>query len=304
MHFSFTSPHGPFWLTGGAHFVIVAIAAQTEAVEAWPWALFAMAVVSFLAWMGNYRRYRQIHDLPTSKVASAAQGYVELVGTARFIDEIAIASPVSGRPCCWYHYEIEEKTSDNKWKTVDKQTSQMHFLLVDDTGHCVISPDGAEVITRDHRTWHDGNLRYTESLLVPKMTVYALGEFITHTANAPDARDERADIGQLLADWKSDPAQLLQRFDLDGNGSIDLKEWELARLQARREVRQRHADVKASLPTEGVHLLRKPRDGRFFLLASELPDRLGRRYRIWSWVHLAAFFACGIGGLNVLKNII
>jgi hypothetical protein len=295
--------HGPFWLTGSAHIVIVAIAAQTEAVEAWPWALFAMALVSFAAWMGNYRRYRQIHDLPTSRVASAAQGYVELVGTAMFIEDIPVASPVSGRPCCWYHYEIEEKTSDNKWKTIDKQTSNQHFLLVDDTGHCVISPDGAEVITRDYRTWTQDSYRYSESLLVPKMTVYAIGEFITHTANAPDAHDERADVSQLLADWKTDQTELLSRFDLDKDGKIDLKEWELARLQAKREVRRRYA-AEAAQPTQGVHLLRKPQDGRFFLLASELPDRLGRRFRYWSWVHLAAFFACGIGGIAVLKNII
>lgn len=38
--------------------------------------LFAVAAVSFFAWMANYRRYRQIHDLPTSRIASAAQGYV------------------------------------------------------------------------------------------------------------------------------------------------------------------------------------------------------------------------------------
>ena len=75
-----TRLHGPAWLSGALHLFILAGAAQSERPEAWPWALFAMAAVSFLAWMANYRRYRQIHDLPTSRVASAAQGYAELFG--------------------------------------------------------------------------------------------------------------------------------------------------------------------------------------------------------------------------------
>ena len=37
-----------------------------------------------------------------------------------------------------------------------------------------------------------------------------------------------------------------------------------------------------------------------FLLANEMPDTLGRRYRWWSWVHLIAFFATGIAALLLL----
>src|SRR5688572_1786002 len=93
--------HQPGWLSGAFHFVIIAIALQAESVEVWPYALLAMAVVSFVAWVANYRRYRQIHDLPTSKVASAAQGYVELAGHAEMIAGESISSRLSGTPCCW-----------------------------------------------------------------------------------------------------------------------------------------------------------------------------------------------------------
>ena len=64
------------WLTGGLHLVILWIAIEAESADVWPFALASMALVSFVAWAANYRRYRQVHDLPTSKVASAAQGYV------------------------------------------------------------------------------------------------------------------------------------------------------------------------------------------------------------------------------------
>jgi hypothetical protein len=78
-----------------------------------------------------------------------------------------------------------------------------------------------------------------------------------------------------------------------------LKEWELARLQARRDVRARQSEMQ-SRSVEGVHILRKPGDGRLFLLANELPDRIGSRYRFWSWVHLVIFVGAGSAGLITL----
>ncbi|MNC85255.1 hypothetical protein D3C83_08450 [compost metagenome] len=92
---------------------------------------------------------------------------------------------------------------------------------------------------------------------------------------------------------------MLERFDLDRDGKVDMKEWELARLQARREVRKQHAGMQ-SRSVEGTHILRKPGDGRLFLIANELPDKLGSRYRIWSRVHLAIFIGAGCAGLFML----
>jgi len=291
--------HQPGWLSGAFHFVIIAIAFQAESVEAWPYALLAMSVVSFCAWVANYRRYRQISDLPTSKVASAAQGYVEMLGKADLLAGTPVTSQLSATTCCWYSYEIEEKDSDDKWKTVDSGTSTEHFLLVDDTGQCVISPEGAEVLTNDRKSWSQGNRRFTEWLLLSRGVLYALGEFSTSTAAAVSARDERADVGALLAEWKTDQKTLLDRFDLNKDGKIDIKEWELARLQAQREVRKRQAGVQ-SRSVEGVHILRKPKDGRLFLLANEMPDALGSRYRYWSWLHLVLFIGAGSIGLVML----
>ncbi len=291
--------HQPGWLSGAFHFVIIAIAFQAESAEVWPFALLAMSGVSFFAWAANHRRYRQIHDLPTSRIASAAQGYVELVGHGMLLDGEPITSPLSRTTCCWYSYEISEKSSNDKWQTVDSGRSVKHFCLVDSTGHCVISPDGAEVLTQDHRSWQENDRRYNEWLLLPGGVLYAIGEFATSTARAVPARDERDDTSALLAQWKRDPTQLLARFDLDRDGTIDMKEWELARLQAQREVRNQRASVQSS-PSEGTHILRKPKDGRLFLLANELPDKLGARYRIWSWVHLVIFIGAGCAGLFML----
>ena len=288
--------HQPGWLSGGFHFVIIALAIHAESAEVWPYALMAMAVVSFCAWAGNYRRYRQIHDLPTSRVASAAQGYVELSGKSKLLPGHPVTSRLSSQTCCWYAYEIEEKNSKDQWRTVDSGRSVEHFLLVDATGQCVISPEGAEVLTKQHKSWTQSDRRYTEWLILEGADCYAIGEFSTKSANVAGAREERADVGALLADWKQDQKQLIERFDLNKDGRVDVKEWELARLQAQREVRNRNAAAQ-SRAVEGVHILCKPRDGRFFLLADELPDKLGARYRFWSWLHLAIFFGAGTAGL-------
>ena len=286
--------HQPGWLSGAAHAVIIGLAAQAESAEVWPFALLAMSLVSFFAWVANYRRYRQINDLPTSKVASAAQGYVELFGRAEMLPSTPVTSRLSSTNCCWYCFEIEKKNSDNEWKTMDSGKSVAQFALIDDTGQCVISPDGAEVLTNEHKSWSDGDQRYSEWLLLPKSILYAIGEFKTSTAGAVTADDERAGVGSLLAEWKTNHKALLERFDLNKNGMIDVKEWELARLQAQREVRKHNSELQ-SQSIEGTHLMRKPGDGRLFLLANEAPNKIGERYRFWSSLHLVVF----IGALSV-----
>ncbi|MDH5535767.1 MAG: E3 ubiquitin ligase family protein [Betaproteobacteria bacterium] len=288
--------HGSEWLSGGAHFGIIIAALQADTAAAWPWALAAMAGVSFFAWIATHKRYRQIHDLPTSKVASAAQGYVELFGRSEQIEGIPVMSKLTGLPCCWYRYYVERKSGNDKWVYDSSGASNDHFLLVDDTGQCVVSPEGAEVMSRRKQTWQQGDYRYTEWLLLPRGILYALGEFSTTTANVTE-HDERADVSHLLGEWKKDKQGLHERFDLDRDGTIDMREWEMARLQAQREIRKRHAELRT---VEGVHLLRKPADGRLFLLANELPDKLGRRFAIWSAVHLVILFGAGGAALFLL----
>ncbi len=277
------------WLTGGLHLVILYFAFKADSREAWPWALAAMTLVSFFAWMANYRRYRQVHDVPTSRIASAAQGYVELFGKSENVPDSPVTAPLSAHPCCWYRYSLEERGSDNKWRAVDSGQSVAHFVLKDETGECVISPDGAEILYAKSRTWTDGDRRCTEWLLEPGGILYALGEFRT-TGSADLEVDMNREVSDLLAEWKRDEPKLLEHFDTDKSGTLDLKEWERARLEARRQVERDHAQTRAG---EGVNLLCKPEDGRVFILAAALPEKIGLRYALWSWAHLAFFFGAG-----------
>lgn len=275
------------WLTGGIHFLILAVAAQAESAAVWPYALAAMSLVSFAAWIANYRRYRYVADTPTSRVTSAAQGYVELLGRSAQLPDAALVTMFRGLPCVWYRYQVETRDSDDKWSIRDHGESDEPFLLIDDTGQCVIDPQHAEVITTRVETWTDGDRRYTEWLLLPQDKLYALGEFAT-IGGAGSELDFDGDVGALLAAWKKNRPRLLERFDLNRDGSIDLKEWQLARRQAQREVEKSHQAIRSS---SDVNVMRRPADGRLFLLSNQLPDKLTTRYQLWSWVHVAIFCA-------------
>ncbi len=287
LRFQFTN-----WLTGGVHFLILWVAAQTESAAAWSYALGAMSLVSFAAWIANYRRYRLIADTPTSRVASAAQGYVELQGRSAPLPGAALVTRFRGLPCVWYRYQIETRDSDDKWSIEDNGASDDPFLLVDTTGQCVIDPENAEVVTSRTETWTDGNQRYTEWLLLPHDKLYALGEFAT-VGGAGSELDFDGDVGALLAAWKKNQPRLLERFDLNRDSSIDLREWQLARRQAQREVEAQHREIRTG---SGTHLLRRPADGRLFLLSNQLQDKITLSYQIWGWVHIVIFL--GAGGLS------
>ena len=87
-----------------------------------------------IAWHLSNRRYHLIHDTPTARVRSAAQGYVELVGTAELSDGQAPLS-FNGLPACvWYEVVISEADhhSDNgrTWTTVSDETFELRDLLI------------------------------------------------------------------------------------------------------------------------------------------------------------------------------
>jgi hypothetical protein len=286
------------WFTGGAHFLILAFAAQADSAAVWPYALAAMSAVSFAAWIASYRRLRRIADTPLSNIATAAQGYVEISGRSE-AGATPLLSQLTHMPCLWYQYEVYEKSSDNKWALRDTGTSDAPFAVRDATGTCVIDPRGAEVVTSREQTWTEGGYRYTERLLLAPERIYGLGEFVT-IGGASSLLDTNADVGAMLAQWKRDPAKLLSRFDLDKNGSLDLKEWELARRQARREVESAHNDARAR---DATNVLRKPADDRLFVLSNYIPERLRRRYAMWAWIHAIVCVAASGLAIALLERL-
>jgi hypothetical protein len=277
-------------LTSGGHLILLIAGFQIDSKEAWPIILGLIGTLGFFAWIGNQRRSRLILDTPTSRIASAAQGYVELNGRAKQAQDTPLLSKLTLLPCVWYRYLIEQRNNDDKgYAIVDQGASDDTILLDDGSGQCFIDPDYAEIITSHKQVWSKDGYRYTEYLLSPLDTLYAIGEFTT-LGGANSDLDAKGNLNALLTEWKCDKAQLHERFDLNNDGLIDPQEWELAVLAAKREVAKQHREIRLR---DGVHLLRKPKDGRLFLLSNLPEERLARKYVLWGWFHLLTFLGAG-----------
>ena len=286
MNASFRKSYSQF-VTSGAQLLLIIIALQTESREGWIACLALIALISLFAWVSTLRRRRAITDTPTSRIASAAQGYIELLGKGRPLDHPPLLSHLTRLPCLWYRYQVEEKTSDNKWETVSRGESEVPFIIDDGSGRIVVDVEGAEILTRHKETWTEGRYRNTEWKLLINDEVYALGDFKTLGGGSVDL-DVRQDMNELLAEWKKDKAALLKRFDLNGDGDIDMQEWGLARQAARREVVRMHRDARNE---SDVHTLSCPRNGRHYLLSNLDPNKLARRYLLWACFHVTVFLA-------------
>lgn len=281
-------------VTSGAQLLLLLVGLRLESRNGWLTCLSIMAAISILAWLSALNRLRTIRDTPTSKIASAAQGYVELIGRGHSFGEPLI-SKLSALPCLWYRYRIERRESENKWKTMDSGESDSTFFLCDDTGECVVDPERAEILTQHHDQWHDGDYRYTEWKLIEHDSLYVIGQFRTQGGSSLEF-NTREELNTLLAEWKKDMPALLKRFDLDNNGTLDMQEWMLARSAASREVAKMMREEQAQ---PDINIIGRPREGELFLISNLDQDKLSRRYLLWSWAHLAIFFGA-LGGIGWL----
>jgi len=280
-------------VTSGAQLLLLFIGLKLESRNGWLTCLSIMAAVSIIAWLSALNRLRTIRDTPTSKIASAAQGYVEIIGRGSTFGDTPLLSKLSLLPCLWYRYRIEKRESGNKWKTLDSGESYDSFVLRDDSGECVVDPEQAEILTKHRDQWHDGDYRYSEWKLIENDSLYIIGQFRTQGGGSLEF-NSREEFNALLAEWKNDMPALLKRFDLDNNGTLDMQEWMLARSAARREVGKMMREEQAQ---SDINIISRPRDGELFLISNLDQDKLSRRYLLWSWAHLAIFFGslCGIG---------
>jgi len=277
-------------ITSGGQLILLFAGFHFESREAWLWCLGLMAIISLFAWYSALRRYRLILGTPTSRIESAAQGFVELLGDAA-PNGTHILGKYSHLPCLWYRYKVERRNHKNEWRTESTGESDAPFIVDDGSGHCVIHPHGAEIITQHKDTWQEADRRYTEWKILERDEIYALGEFTTAGGSTTTITQNEL-VKQVLNEWKMNNEDLLKRFDLDNNGFLDIDEWMLARQAAKREANKRLAHERAE---PDVHHLLKPNDGRLFLLSNLAPEKLAGRFVLWTWLHLTIFFGALAG---------
>ncbi|CDW92350.1 MAG: GIDE domain-containing protein [Thiomonas sp.] len=275
----------------------------------------ALGAVGLVQFFRLQRRRRVMEDMPTARIRSAAQGYVELIGRA-LPPDAPLFSPITRTPCCWYRYKIEKRDDDNKnsWSVQEQGKSTTQFWLDDDTGRCIVDPEGAEVRARSRNTWTgaaaqlipgtsevlmtgDSDHRYTEHLILPGQTLYALGWFSSLSPLQASAHEE---VRERIAAWKADPQQR-RAFDANRDGELDMAEFEQLRQQAAAAV---EADRRERAAQPQTHVLKKPKDRRLFLLTTEPHDDLGGKLRWQAWAWLAAgVLGLAYGGAGLLMRV-
>lgn len=281
----------------------------------WCAILGAATPYSLYLFLRNTGKARLIEDIPTSRIRSASQGYVELEGLGKQLPDMKIVAPMTGTPCIWWHYIIEKKVRINKrtqWKTIEKKSSVSLFMLEDETGGCLIDPQGAEMHASIKRKWYGktkwpargpvsspmsmfASYRYHEHLIREDEPLYTLGLF--RTQRASDGHfDESSEVSALMRDWKQDHETLLKRFDVNKDGTIDSREWEAARRVALKRVREAQLE-RAIAP--GLHILSKPMNNKDFIISTTPQEHISRRYRFKA-AFMFVLFLCGTGGLTLM----
>jgi len=268
----------------------------------------AGALAALYAALRHLRRDRLVEDTAPARLRSAAQGYVKVSGRAQPAAAQPTPAPLSGRPCVWWSFQIEQKDSEREpeerreWHTVEKAASVELFTLLDDDGaQCLIGPVNAEITPTTGSVWYGegarpggpppavaapvrlGGYRYTERLLEVGARLSVLGELRSHS----EVGDAEQLAQEKLRLWKADQAGLLARFDRDHDGRIDATEWDAARAAALAEARTQVLSSKV----ERVSVISQPVNGEPFLIAPLTAAQLVRREKIAA----AACFALGLG---------
>jgi len=278
--------------------------------------------LSFATW----NKIRVLQNTPTSRVRSAAQGFVELSGRALPQINTELKAPLTGMPCVWWRFKVEDRNGSGKsvnWSIVHKDTSAMPFVLDDGTGQCLIDPEGADVYPAETSIWYgdsdwpelripngtglfdsvvdgifSGRYRYTEYRLMQDKPIVAIGSY--HSRGGASIENPDIAVAALLREWKADQDQLLSRFDINRDGVLSADEWEMARTAARQYVNE---DQTAESQTAGVSILCKPADGRPFVLAASDPSALLKQLYQKASISFIAFLATVAAMAWLLEHI-
>lgn len=283
---------------------------------AWLSACIAAAAGSAWFCFRNWSIARLIEDTPTSRLRSAAQGYVEFSGRALAAGDKPTPAPLTHLPCVWWKFRIEKKTGvggRRQWSTVNSGSSEAPFRLDDGSGECLVQPQGADIRPASRDVWYGSvdwpappgaaprflslgsEYRYTEYRIDVGSDVSVLGDYRAVGGVAETDIDGR--LQRLLATWKQDQPELLRRFDANRDGVLSLGEWEQARRVAR-DLVERQALADQSPVTGRVGC---PADGRPFLIAAGDLAALARRSR-YAAAGLLLLFLGSVAGITVLAG--
>jgi len=271
------------------------------------------------------RQRRLMQDTPSSKIRSASQGFVEIAGSAKALDG-TLRSPGRKQPCVWYRYRVEDlgPQGHRHSRTLNLGTefdrisrlfrdnpindyriggqvdeSVFSFYIDDGTGQCSVDPAAGTIRAKRKDIWRYGVYRYTEERIAEGDQLYCLGEFKTiQGISRQKAIKETARA--TLNTWKQDKI-IMQQFDTDRDGEIDIEEWQGAREKALDIARQ---EVAEDYERRQHHELIKPFDRRLPYIISAFPEtNLARQYLYQIAYSLPGFLLCGAATTMMLFSL-
>ncbi len=247
---------------------------------------------------------RMVENTPTSNVRSLSMGMAELTGRARPYYDLRTAHTLT--PCIFYecrYYNYKRSRDTSKWRlTRTVSSGKLAFYLEDETGRVLVNPGGAYYsITRTSQTIHgrfipslaiqleDPNMRVTEDLIPIGAKIYVLGS--AHLQRQGKKHGER--LVERLRSLKADKARMA-RYDQNGDGRIDDREWEAARADVEQQV---YAESLASHKgAQETVVVEKPRFGLLPFIVADSETGLLRKLAFRTWLFLACgAVACGCG---------
>jgi ribosomal protein L37AE/L43A len=255
------------------------------------WALPVFVVSSFLFWLSAFQRKRAFEDVPTSTVAAAAQGYIELRGTAEAAPGHSLRGRLTGAPCIWCQFVMKERNNEGEYVETEAGSLGVPFLLRDKTGECLVDAGQAEVVCNRCQQWKEDGRTCEEWSIRVGDPIYVVGFFSTGNADAVGHLNMK--VAYQLASEQRNPAAFAARYDTDHDGKVDAREVAVARVAKRREEEQRLAHQG------GVHTVGPSPDGRPFLVVSAGQERVSTHYALLAAVHLGVFFI-SLGALAFL----
>jgi hypothetical protein len=256
-------------------------------------------VLLFVRGFSAWRHMRLVEDTPTSRIRSMALGRVEVRGRAE--GKAPLEAPLTGRPCVWYRWRIEEEVSDKRhrhWRTVEQGSSDAWpFYVEDDTGRVLVDPKGARIEAAHDLSRVDPplagplgafvqergirtsgflgmrrKLRFSEWHIAPGDTLYVLG---VAQERGAIVHERRTRITEKLAVLRADP-EAMAGFDLDGDGHVSGDEWDVARRLALQEVELAGFEDRVVIARDA--------DGRAPFYVSDRDERAVIRSHRWSAV--------------------
>jgi len=247
-------------------------------------AYLVAAVLALLAALSAKAIRRYIVDTPTSKISSAAQGFVELQGRCEFYGNREIQGFLSGPPCVWHRYSILSL----RHVPLQVGASEIPFIIRDETGACIVNPKGAKLISSSRRSWWEAGKWYSSSYIRHGANMYVMGEMRTD-ACALTSYNENAEVSSLLGQWKKDQTWLMAEFDVDQNGELDQEEWQSAVKRAK-IISRDIFDQKAIERVENS--IRKPGNGMPLLISDSHPDDLAKKFAALGYFNLVVATLC------------